>query len=85
MHTPFPVDSQSISVHKTYLDTQGRPVVILTKSDVTENHALPVYVEYNLGGGAALRKPLAVAAVTLTLLAGFIVLRRVNYNIDSTK
>lgn len=44
MHTPFPVDSISHSIHKTYLDTTGRHAITLTKARCTENHAQNVYV-----------------------------------------
>ena len=44
VHTPFPVDSTTHSIHKTYLDTTGRHTVKLTKSKCTEHHAQPVYV-----------------------------------------
>lgn len=81
--TPFPVDAIEHSVHKTYLDTSGRPVVTITKSLVTENHAQNVYVSYNYPLSAQLQKPLIVTAVVGVLLAVFIVLRRVDYNIAS--
>jgi len=44
VHTPFPVDSTTHSIHKTYLDTTGRHTIKLTKSKCTEHHAQPVYV-----------------------------------------
>lgn len=44
VHTPFPVDSTTHSIHKTYLDTTGRHTITLTKSKCTEHHAQPVYV-----------------------------------------
>lgn len=80
--TPFPVDSFEHSLHKTYLDTTGRPVVTLTKALVTENHAQPVYVTYTYSTSAQLQKPLMVSAVVGALLFAFMLLRRVNYNID---
>ncbi|TXT10813.1 hypothetical protein VHUM_02318 [Vanrija humicola] len=81
--TPFPVDAIEHSVHKTYLDTTGRPVVTITKALVTENHAQNVFVSYNYPLSAQLQKPLIVTAVVGVLLFVFIVLRRVDYNIAS--
>ncbi|KAL1408707.1 dolichyl-diphosphooligosaccharide--protein glycosyltransferase subunit 1 [Vanrija albida] len=81
--TPFPVDAIEHSVHKTYLDTTGRPVVTITKALVTENHAQNVYVSYNYPLSAQLQKPLIVTGVVGVLLFVFIVLRRVDYNIAS--
>jgi oligosaccharyltransferase complex subunit alpha (ribophorin I) len=81
---PFPVDSVEHSLHKTYLDTTGRPVVTITKALVTENHAQSVYVTYSYPLSAQLQKPLVVTAVIGSLLIAFMVLRRVNYSIDSS-
>ena len=36
--TPYPVEQLPISLHFTYLDTKGRPVVILKKNNLVENH-----------------------------------------------
>lgn len=82
---PFPVDSIEHSLVKTYLDTTGRPVVTITKSVVTENHAQPVYITYNYPLSAQLQKPLTVSAVVGAVLIAFMVLRRVDYNIDNKK
>ena len=42
--TPFSVDSVKHSIHKTFLDSTGRPTVTLRKTRCTENHAQAVYV-----------------------------------------
>ena len=82
VHVPFPVDSIEHSVHKTYLDTTGRPVVTITKALVTENHAQPVYVTYSYPLSAQLQKPLVVTSVVGSLLLAFLLLRRVDYTLD---
>lgn len=80
--TPFAVDSIEHSVHRTYLDTIGRPMVTIKKSLVTENHAQPVYVTYAYPLSARFSKPIAVASFAGSVLALFMLLRRVNYDID---
>ena len=35
---PYEVGRNPIQLHYTYLDTTGRPVVVATKSDLTEGH-----------------------------------------------
>lgn len=45
--TPFPVDSITHSMHRTYLDSIGRPAITIKKAHCTENHAQTVYVGYS--------------------------------------
>jgi oligosaccharyltransferase complex subunit alpha (ribophorin I) len=79
---PFAVDTIEHATHRTYLDTIGRPKVTITKRSVTENHAQPVYVTYRYPLSARFAKPIAVGAFAGSALALFMLLRRVNYNID---
>lgn len=37
-NTPFAMEQESMDVHHTYLDTVGRPVIILKKDNVVDNH-----------------------------------------------
>ena len=41
---PFPVDAIEHSVHKTYLDSTGRPRIIIKKALCSESHEQNVYV-----------------------------------------
>ncbi|WVQ75945.1 hypothetical protein IAR50_005580 [Cryptococcus sp. DSM 104548] len=82
IYTPFPVDSISHSIHKTYLDTTGRPQITIKKARCTEQHAKDVYVTYHYPFSAQIQKPLAVASVVGSLFLLGIGLRRVNYSID---
>ncbi|PSN53126.1 Dolichyl-diphosphooligosaccharide--protein glycosyltransferase subunit 1 [Blattella germanica] len=38
LSTPYPVEQLPNSLHYTYLDTKGRPVIILRKTNLVENH-----------------------------------------------
>jgi oligosaccharyltransferase complex subunit alpha (ribophorin I) len=42
--TPFKVDSIEHSIHKTYLDSTGRPKVTMKKKNCTERHDQLIYV-----------------------------------------
>ena len=42
--SPFPELSSSLSTHTTYLDTTGRPAVILAYKDLTDKHTGMIYV-----------------------------------------
>lgn len=52
--TPFPVDSilkpdtASDVVEKTYLDTTGRPTIILKKANCGDKHGEDIIVRYSL-------------------------------------
>ncbi len=46
MHAPFSLDGVTHSIHKTYLDSTGRPKVTLTKRGCTERHEQLIYVRY---------------------------------------
>lgn len=41
---PFPVDAIEHSVHKTYLDSTGRPRVTIKKTLCSESHEQNIYV-----------------------------------------
>ncbi|KAJ3414224.1 hypothetical protein HDV05_006841 [Chytridiales sp. JEL 0842] len=65
---PFKVDKETHTVSYSNLDTVGRPTVILEKSNVVDEHGLPVQISYNLDTAALIRKPLAVSAIIFGLL-----------------
>lgn len=73
---PFHVDSMTTDVYPTYLDSTGRPSVVLERSRCTSAQAQYVYIDYTLSVAAHLRKPLVVACVTLLLFAVAAFVRR---------
>jgi oligosaccharyltransferase complex subunit alpha (ribophorin I) len=46
--SPFPELSSSMLTHTTYLDTTGRPAVILAYKDLTDKHTGMIYVSTHL-------------------------------------
>jgi hypothetical protein len=44
VQTPFDVDAMSKHTHVTYLDTIGRPAIVLKKTSLTDQHTGIVYV-----------------------------------------
>jgi len=60
--TPFEVDSEGRDVHVTYLDTVGRPVLVLTKKNVVRYHAQPFQVVYNYSKIYMLQEPLILSS-----------------------
>ncbi|WFD03076.1 dolichyl-diphosphooligosaccharide--protein glycosyltransferase subunit 1 [Malassezia obtusa] len=59
---PFDMDSEHIETYPTYLDTVGRPAVILQRAKCTSKLNSFVYVDYTLSPLAHVRKILAVAS-----------------------
>ena len=43
-YLPFAVDSMNEQIYTTYLDTTGRPSIVLEKSHCSEKHSQLVYV-----------------------------------------
>ena len=69
--TPFDIDSADDSgLHFTHLDTTGRPVLTLNKTNVVRFHNQPFLVTYAFGRAAMLREP---ALVIGAVMAFFVV------------
>eukprot|EP00043_Microstomoeca_roanoka_P013134 m.128709 g.128709 ORF g.128709 m.128709 type:complete len:456 (+) comp15677_c1_seq1:133-1500(+) len=81
VNTPFPVDSQSSDVLVTYFDTTGRPVVILTKSNLVEEHMQDFTVSYTLPATAIVREPVMAVAFFFVLFVVAIVLNRLDFSL----
>jgi len=78
---PFPAISTSLSTHTTYLDTTGRPAIVLHFKDLTEKHALPIFVSYNVPLSAHFKKPIAVAVAFFSVFMLALVTRRIDLRI----
>jgi hypothetical protein len=53
---------------KTYLDTVGRPTLILSKDNVVRHHQQHFQVAYRFAKASILREPLLISAAVLALL-----------------
>ena len=72
---PFPIDSSSTDLWFSYLDTTGRPTIILKKKNAVDFHRKPFLVLYKFDSYHMMREPLMltgyVAAVLLVLVFYF--------------
>ncbi|KAL0033974.1 hypothetical protein WJX79_000313 [Trebouxia sp. C0005] len=68
---PFPVN-QSREVKHTYLDTTGRPVVVLHKTNLVPDHNVEFTVNYSFFSLLMLREPFLLVSVFALLFAGVI-------------
>ena len=71
VHVPFPVDGEGIETHFTYLDTSGRPVLVVNKKNVVPEHNKYFQVTYNFSKMSMLFEPLLLI-VSLLIFFVFI-------------
>lgn len=82
-HLPFSVDSQGSDLHFTYLDTQGRPVVVLNKKNVVAEHNQFFQVTYHFSRLSMLQEPLLlIGAYFLFFVFAMLYVR---FNLSITK
>jgi len=84
-YTPFNVDSEASSTHWTYLDTTGRPVLILSKRNVVSEHDKYFQVTYNFSQLSMLHEPLLLIIAFFTFFVCIIAYVRINFSIGPVK
>ncbi|GJJ07075.1 hypothetical protein Clacol_001274 [Clathrus columnatus] len=82
--TPFEMDFKDTINHITYLDTTGRPALVLFKEGITDYHTGSIYVSYRVPFSAHLKKPIAVSTAFMTLFLIALFVKRVDPRIQST-
>ncbi|KAF8311164.1 oligosaccharyl transferase alpha subunit [Clavulina sp. PMI_390] len=83
LSTPFSVDSVLRETHISYLDTKGRPALILSKKNLTDKHFMNVYVSYRVSSVAHLSKVTAVSTAFALLFTVMYFVRRVDTRLTS--
>jgi oligosaccharyltransferase complex subunit alpha (ribophorin I) len=66
--TPFEIDAAEFTEVKTYLDTTGRPTLLLSKRNAVHAHQQAVLVSYRFAQAAILREPLLLTAAVFGVL-----------------
>lgn len=85
LKTPYDVKQLPRTLHFTYLDISGRPVITLTKSNLVENHIQDFTLEYNFPKIYMLREPLVVIIAFLVLFITVLIYVRLDFSISSSK
>ena len=75
---PFPVN-QSQEVKYTYLDTTGRSVMVLHKTNLVPDHDVPFTVNYSFWSFYLLKEPGLLVAAFALLFAGIIAYVRCDF------
>lgn len=78
---PFKNANITYETTYTYLDTIGRPTVVVSTHNTSDAHNLDVIVVYSLSMLNAIRKPLTVSAAAFALFMTTSILRRINTKI----
>ncbi|XP_031839429.1 dolichyl-diphosphooligosaccharide--protein glycosyltransferase subunit 1 [Nomia melanderi] len=79
---PYPATRLPDSLHYTYLDTSGRPVISITKKNLVEDHIQNFKLKYTFPRILMLQEPLLVAAALYLLFLLVITYVRLDFSID---
>ncbi|KAG0426169.1 hypothetical protein HPB47_026706 [Ixodes persulcatus] len=82
LKTPFPVTRLDDRRHYTYLDTVGRPVIVLEKSNLVEQHIQNFEVHYKFKKLLMLQEPLLVVVVLYLLFLLVVIYVRLDFTIS---
>ncbi|KAF2402286.1 oligosaccharyltransferase alpha subunit [Trichodelitschia bisporula] len=83
LNTTVPIESSEISIHRTFMDTLGRPTVIIHATNVVDEwrDKGDLLITYDYPWTAGYRKPLTLAAAVFSLFAAVWVLGKVDTRI----
>ncbi|XP_059148604.1 dolichyl-diphosphooligosaccharide--protein glycosyltransferase subunit 1-like [Physella acuta] len=81
LKTPFDVQRKGDEIHYTYLDTLGRPVVVLSKTNLVEQHIQDFELHYTFQKVLLLQEPFLVVAVFYFLFVVVIIYVRLDFAI----
>ncbi|PNF17111.1 Dolichyl-diphosphooligosaccharide--protein glycosyltransferase subunit 1 [Cryptotermes secundus] len=79
--TPYPVEHLPNSLHFTYLDTKGRPVIMLRKKNLVENHIQDFELQYKFPRILMLQEPFLVVLAFYLLFLFVIIYVRLDFSI----
>jgi len=85
VQTPFSVDSQSSATHFTYLDTSGRPVLVLNKKNVISEHDKYFQVSYTFTSFSLFSEPILLIGAYFAFFVFVMLYVRLNLGIGPTK
>lgn len=82
---PYSVTRNPDSLHYTYLDTFGRPVISFSKKNVVEHHIADFNLKYNFSRVMMLQEPLLVVGFLYVLFVLVIIWMRLDFSIIKEK
>jgi len=78
---PYDVTEDKREVHKTYLDTSGRTVVVIRKNSLVENHIQDFELHYTFSKLQLLQEPLLCVVAFYILFVTVIIIVRLDFSI----
>lgn len=81
LSTPYPVERLPDSLHYTYLDVKGRPVVTIRKTNLVENHIQDFELSYVFPRVLMLQEPLLVVVAFYLLFLLVVIYVRLDFSI----
>ncbi|XP_076812550.1 dolichyl-diphosphooligosaccharide--protein glycosyltransferase subunit 1-like [Clavelina lepadiformis] len=81
LDTPYPAERLPDQLHHTYLDTVGRPVIIVRKSNLVEQHIEDFVLSYNFNRMLLLQEPLLISAAFFLLFFTVLIIVRLDFSI----
>ncbi|KAK8747795.1 hypothetical protein OTU49_016611 [Cherax quadricarinatus] len=82
LETPYPVERLPDTLHFTYLDTVGRPVVSVTKRNLVESHIQDFTLHYQFPSILMLQEPLLVVIAFFILFITVIIYVRLDLTLS---
>lgn len=85
LNIPYPVTRLPDSLHFTYLDTKGRPVIKFVKKNVVENHIQDFQLRYTFPRVLMFHEPLLVVGFLYALFILVIIYVRLDFSIHKSE
>lgn len=85
VNIPYAATRLPDSLHYTYLDTKGRPVISFTKKNVVENHIQDFQLRYTFPRLLMLQEPLLVVGFLYALFLCVIIYVRLDFSIHKSE
>ncbi|KAF7990971.1 hypothetical protein HCN44_000776 [Aphidius gifuensis] len=82
LSTPYDVVQLPDTLHYSYLDTAGRPVISMTKTNLVESHIQNFKLKYNFPKMMMFQEPLLVVAAFYLMFLLVVVYVRLDFSID---
>ncbi len=82
---PYPVERGDDQLHFTYLDTVGRPVVVINIKNTVENHIQDFQLKYKFQKVMILKEPLVIVASFFAIFAFIILAVRIDFSLAAEK
>ena len=81
LRLPFSITREKDQIMKSYLDTFGRTVIVLRKSNLVENHIQDFEVHYSYNRLLMLQEPLLIVGALFLLCFTIVIYARLDFNL----